>query len=106
MNYRDLHIELWDWLINNPGKEKSHWPRWEENGGDIPGVSCDCFACQHDDDYGSASCGNCPIVWPGGGDCMKMDNGRKGVFLLWEESKNMRARKRLAELIRDLPWEE
>ena len=41
-----LHIELWNWCLENPGKQKYQWPRWEANGGDIPPVCDNCFACE------------------------------------------------------------
>lgn len=31
-----LRQELWKWLLMNPDKHKSEWPRWRFNGGPIP----------------------------------------------------------------------
>ncbi|MBP2663769.1 MAG: hypothetical protein H6Q71_1717 [Firmicutes bacterium] len=40
-----LHKELWNWLADNPDKEKYQWPKFIGNGGDISIPSHYCFAC-------------------------------------------------------------
>ncbi len=55
--YKQLHYDLWDWLANNPGKEKRDWPEWEivrKNYGYITHL---CFACE----YYSKQCRQCPL---------------------------------------------
>ena len=42
---------MWQWLSDNPNKNKRDWPRWKRNGGDIekPYYSAHCFACGYAD---------------------------------------------------------
>ncbi|KKM86363.1 hypothetical protein LCGC14_1279870 [marine sediment metagenome] len=28
----EIAIELWTWIVDNPGKKKEDWPKWEEYG--------------------------------------------------------------------------
>ena len=68
---KKLHRELWTWVAENPGSVKDEWPRWVENGGDIPCVHAHCFACaiaileQKKQDYFIRMCETCPISWGG-----------------------------------------
>lgn len=65
---RTLHKELWNWLANNPGKNKHKWPGWEhftEEELEIIDRDSYCFAClccstiHVKCSYGN----NCPLDW-------------------------------------------
>jgi len=57
--YHSLHIRLWTWLAENPGKEKIDWPEWIANGGAVDDVDGECFACKY---RGLDDCENsCPL---------------------------------------------
>lgn len=45
INAKAAHRRLWLWLADNPGRHKSDWPEWQANGGRIPRVYQNCFAC-------------------------------------------------------------
>lgn len=104
---KQLYYEEWDWLAENPVKkdgslnEKRDWPRWEENGGDVPYVFDRCFACFVDAARGGG-CIGCPCDW---------GNGRNGCnlpgspFYEWNLTKTPRTRKKYALLVRDA-WKE
>lgn len=66
------HKRMWQWLAENPGKEKDEWPKWEFNGGHIPEALNDCFACDYTkapftDHRGvtrfQVECKRCPLLW-------------------------------------------
>lgn len=103
----ELHRRLWDWLVQNPMKEKWDWSNWEKNGGDIPKCKNDCFLCGYvinqpggADDDGNPDCELCPLDWPKGS-CVFWDDG--GLFNKWAYAKTPKTKKKYAILIRDLP---
>jgi len=100
-----LHKELWQWLADNPDKEKNEWPRWSSNGGDIGYVTARCFACNYNSD-----CVDCPLVWPdypdNEGDICGKDGSLFDRWLFTTGSSEGDKRSRLAEQIRDLPVKE
>ena len=115
-----LHVELWNWAYANPELEKSQWPRWGINGGDIfIGQDCFCFACEWDDILSGeedSNCSYCPINWSDGYFCRPRPNEKRRLlphcgannseFHLWELAKgNYLERKMLANVIRNMPWE-
>jgi hypothetical protein len=62
-----LFRELWEWLSENPTKEKTEWPRWNINFGDIQLCANQCPLCAWVIDiHGSLKDCNihCPIKWP------------------------------------------
>ena len=36
------HRELWNWLMNNPDKNKQDWPEWNK----FTHIKSNCFACE------------------------------------------------------------
>ena len=58
------HKALWNWLAENPDKNKEDWPEWEENGGERPRILCGCFACESVARKGCDSGSRCPLEWP------------------------------------------
>ena len=64
---KELHEKLWlDWLAKDPKRAKSDWPRWKDNGGDIPENSFYCFPCEYDRQHPLEQnrC-SCPLDFPG-----------------------------------------
>lgn len=100
------HRKLWDWLANNPGKTKSQYPEWYENGGRIPFVLYDCFPC----DFTGVECEKCPFIWPDFRCTWQAYNDpyckRGGLFGGWLdaiEDGRLEEAAQLAAQIRDLP---
>jgi hypothetical protein len=99
-----LHRELWNWLYENPSKvSKLAWPRWVGQGGDIPMVNCECFACHHSDSL-DEPCDNkrgCPLFRWGTSDhtCIFVNS----YYDKWTDAGTDKTRKKYAKLIRDLP---
>ena len=95
--YKAAHYDLWNWLVEHPGKPKSYWPRWEL-GGKFNGrmIDCACFMC----DYYDRDCDECPLCHKFNRRCFSM----RGVFEYWlratKRGKKSKAR-RLAIMIRD-----
>jgi len=55
--------DLWDWLAENPTKEKGHWPGWKTR----VMQPADCPCCGFDEvarrsDENVLSCGSCPLL--------------------------------------------
>ena len=42
-----LCIELWTWIKENPLRNTSDWPRYAENGGDVPAMASSCPCCEY-----------------------------------------------------------
>jgi hypothetical protein len=62
----EQHQALWNWLADNPEKNKMNWPGWGE-GYQRDDVLNQCFACEYaENQHGGCNNGrNCPIDWPG-----------------------------------------
>jgi hypothetical protein len=88
------HRELWDWLAETCCTCKSRWPGWKKY--DREAIHS-FFACETADE----DCNRCPIEWPG-----KFCAVGAGPYCLWERATDPAERKRLAAVIRDLPWRE
>lgn len=106
LSLEELHRRLWNWLAHNPRKHKAAWPCWGYNGGVVPRVRGDCFACEHTSQIGTETCKDCPVVWSGSrGDCL--DIGAE--YLSYRDAmcstpKNVKACVSLAKTIAQLPW--
>ena len=92
----EAHFALWDWLVNNPGKDKDDWPGWKNYAeADIPRNHCfACGACK-------CVCKNCPMEWADESNCI--DETSNNVFYLWHHEHEPGERVRLAKVIRDMP---
>ena len=74
---QDLHKELWQWLADNPKRDKWDWPGWHRNEVILLGQNYHyCFACLHarrcrdssshvgaDGYHRKSSCHWCPLYW-------------------------------------------
>jgi len=98
------HVALWDWLSNNPDKQKCHWPGWKSNDGDHDCVIEDCFACDYDPicPTGYFTEDGCPLIWPQKSSCW---NGST-LYHRYLEAKLILTKKKIAAQIRDLPIRE
>ena len=79
--------ELWEWLAENPDKQKIHWPDWEKYGEMSHGCPCCEYRDQRQDQEGfrlSSYCEKgCLVAWANN-DCLD------GEFVYW---CNMETRK-------------
>lgn len=94
--YHTLHKDMWNYLYENPNKDKKDWPRWVINGGDIKIVNGNCFACEYDYKFNDI-CNHCPFDIGIGDYCLK------GLYRKWILSNDLEERKQLAKQIRDFP---
>ena len=105
-DYHEIHLALWNWLIENPLEAKNKWPGWELV---LYHSSVCCSAC----DFASFQsrknpaymCDHCPIkVWrrpmDEGGRCYN----RHSIFGEWGDSREVACRREAATIIRDLEW--
>ena len=53
----DIAIELWEWMVDNPGRYKHQWPGWKKYGE----MECDCPFCEYDDKHPFETRCNCPL---------------------------------------------
>ena len=77
-DYKKGHEELWQWLADNPTKEKHHWPGWKHvNDKYKEYIPYYCFACgyakmkRHAVGYEAKKCDYCPCDWGTKGCCNK-----------------------------------
>lgn len=54
-----MHMELWNWLAENPGMEKVDWPCWKNYEPEEIYAINFCFACE----ACVNECSDCPIKW-------------------------------------------
>lgn len=65
---KELHIELWTWLSENPDLEKRNWPGWKDiiEEGKIydygTALLFECFSCQAATKEGLRDCSLCPCL--------------------------------------------
>ena len=100
---RVLHKALWTWLERTGSVNKGSWPGWEWNGGNVPHVSGNCFACHADDltrgKHGGWACSGCPVF--SDKTCCARDGS---LFDRWNTCENQGWRKRYARMILALGW--
>jgi hypothetical protein len=98
--YKAAHIEMWQWLYDNPEKNKKDWPGWNFNGGQYTFNVSLCFACvlatERSTDIPCAYC--CPLdqnVMKGCGD--------DSPYAKWHDvaKDDATTRQKYAALIRD-----
>ncbi len=54
--YKRLHYELWDWISEEPLRDKKHWPEWKCIYEELGHIENHCFACHY---FGT--CFECPL---------------------------------------------
>ena len=96
---KKLHYKLWDWLYHHPSKGKDDWLEWEFNGGEVPAVDSNCFACEIILQR-EALCKNCPINWNPFNSCIENESS----YTKWDKAKSLKTRKKYAKLVRDVKW--
>ncbi|MDR2744431.1 MAG: hypothetical protein LBB66_04455 [Desulfovibrio sp.] len=107
--YKALHIELWQWLHDNPGKKKEDWPWWRKHDTYASGL---CFACEYAGELmwsgfhpsESIRCDNCPL----NDEIMLGCTGEEGAFARWQDATrdgDYDSAKKYAAHIRDA-WRE
>ena len=94
--YHSLHVRLWTWLAENPGKEKFDWPGWKFNGGDTKEVNNHCFACEYVS-YSEQGCDICPLDFNDNGRCLG------GLYGNWNLARKPEELTALALQIANLP---
>lgn len=94
--YHTLHKDMWNYLYENPNKNKKDWPRWKRNGGDIKIVIGNCFACKYDYKF-NGTCDHCPFNIDINKTCLN------DLYIEWCHNNNLEKRKQLAKQIRDFP---
>lgn len=100
----ELHVMLWTWLADNPGKQKSEWPEFTNNGGSIKSPTLHCFACEAVKAKGNSCCSNCPLQWGPFRKC----NGFDTPYTRWIELNYAKAQPELisaaAKAVAELEW--
>jgi hypothetical protein len=104
MTNHECHIKLWDALAKTGSDDKeTTFDALFPDAPDIARVYA-CFACQESayrDD--KAECAEvCPIQWAYPEGCCRSGS----EFMQWDRAETPAERKRLAAIIRDLPWRE
>jgi hypothetical protein len=105
------HNALWGWAAETGGR-KEDWPEWEYNGGEQPEIMSDCFCCEYVQCFGDNLCESCPIKWTDPEHALEIieddlcpcQEAYDSPFRAWEAAEDIEQRKRLAAIIRDMPW--
>ena len=97
------HKALWNWLAENPGKQKIDWPGWVINGHEDNINYCYyCFACDYDDEI-FGDCEACPLQWPDKPGCGECAN----LYVRWyKRTASVIEKSKLAQQIANLPVKE
>ena len=106
----ELHKDLWNWLAENPSKQKYDWPKWPIYTNQ---ARSNCFACReaqirHDEiSLTEAYCLSCPITW---GNSMNSCTDPGSPYSAWcdEDADNgdLTSRAEYAKQVANLPWKE
>ena len=103
-DYHEIHLALWNWLIENPLEAKCKWPGWELVRYHS---SNHCSACDIAEFWALTSsiikCKYCPIkIWrrAHGTGCLHSDS----VYQEWHDSRSVVRRTETATILRDLEW--
>jgi hypothetical protein len=97
------HKALWNWLAENPDKNKEHWPGWWANGGQYHIVRLECFSCE----VCNVKCSLCPLIWPDKLEDYQICGNDGSLFNRWyKEKTNASLRTELALQIANLPVRE
>jgi hypothetical protein len=89
-----LCLELWEWLRDNPKKNKYDWPGWKK----YKNVKAACFACEYRDYHKKAYCSStCIIPWESNGCCSE-----GGSYLKWLCTYNNKQRSKYASQVVEL----
>lgn len=109
--YYSRHIELWNFLCNNPELDKQDWVKWRINGGTYEEVIHSCFACDYVvkndpiskllEQRGLLDCDLCPFGYFG-----TYKNCLGGLYEEWRSETDLNKKAMLAAKIRDLPVKE
>ncbi len=96
--------KLWQWLAENPSKDKGDWPKWKSNGGGVVDMGAHCPCCEFppEDEFDSPICSKCPLVgfWdaPRGGSQLCLGNDAQ--FYKWlvagDNAETIKYAKRIA----------
>ena len=91
-------VAMWEWLTENPLKEKKDWPEWEENGGELQ-ASLYCFACEFNLQQKWSFCNdNCILpCFASLGYCMNIGS----PYIYWSRNNSIKSSIRNAKIIRD-----
>ena len=92
----EWHMELWNWLADNPDKSKEDWMVIVKCSFDERPLH-NCFACEYD----HSSCENCPFSENIIG-CFDDD----GLYSKWYHETNLQQRSEYSRQIANLPWNE
>ena len=96
--YIDNHRKMWNWLADNPDKNKKDWPGWKKHDY----VTNNCFICGYCEEYSKDCdmryidkfCDLCPLDWEITNDC-----GLSSYYNKWNRGEN---RARMARKIANL----
>ena len=96
--------DLWNWLGENPGRDKQSWPGWRSNGGDIQTMVALCPCCEYVHRGKNRKCriekSHCPLsgLWH---DTDKSVRCVTGYFAKWENVTDPESNSLIAFKIRD-----
>jgi hypothetical protein len=100
-----LHILLWRWLAETGSNNKTNWPEWAYNKGNVPTADNDCFMCERVgfDDGGDPNCQHCPLKgkWTRGGIASNCE-AEGALYVKWNCSESLRWKKYFAGKIADI----
>lgn len=96
--YIKKHREMWNWLAENPDKEKASWPGWESNWY----AENNCFLCGYVCKLENTSCKNCPLEWGITEECCDT-LPVSSYYILYEGALSLKIKAEYAKIIANLP---
>lgn len=100
-SYIAKHREIWNWLADNPSKEKKDWPGWEEYVGSKIEINY-CFLCDYVNFAKGGMCSFCPLDWGITKKCMQI-KPELSYYLLYSDAPDLVLKSKYAEIIANLP---
>ena len=95
----DNHREMWNWLAENPDKDKVSWPGWSETS--LEKIN-HCFLCGYVQQIPHGDCPNCPLNWGITTICVER-HPEKSYYYLYQEAETHKDRTKYAKIIANLP---
>ena len=103
------HRIMWNWLADNPDKNKEDWPGWEMNYDDLfsGGEQNFCFLCGYVSNTPEGECFNCPLDWGVSETCVPNsapnNTEPESYFELYCDAKTEKETSKYARIIANLP---
>lgn len=99
----DNHRKMWNWLADNPDKNKKDWPGWEKCDIDLPPNEINhCFLCGYVELAKDGKCIYCTLALGVTDMCVRIEP-EWSYYMLYKDSVMIADKTKYARIIANLP---